>query len=342
MNRGKVSGVKLDKTLDELERGETVRSLSDPESARVTYRLDHDYLTRGVSAAERRANRWHYLLEEGDKAFQDSGTIWKKWKALLPVGTQCRLAWERLRGRFRYDNRRSYALISLTRFPAWILGWGATSLLGLYILFVPLFFLLFSKMSDEGQRELASFPDQIENTTDADRITSLVSQFHRNVVQLDAPWPYHKLIDLPTLADRIIEKMQSTRTADQTDALRDAVVTIARVLTPDQVQTLASSILAKIQTTTVPAQLNALTRTFAAISTQLKPEKAQALADPILDAIRSGVNSDQRRALGLALAAVASEEAGALDASIVEAIQGRQTAPLSPAAVDQRPTPEVK
>lgn len=78
---------KLANALVELERGEMVRRLSDRESGRTTYRLDHDYLTRGVSAFERRANRWRYLLEDGAKAFQNAGTLWKKWKALLlPAG----------------------------------------------------------------------------------------------------------------------------------------------------------------------------------------------------------------------------------------------------------------
>jgi len=121
-----VAGAELDNALEELERGEMLRSPSDPESGRTTYRLDHDYLVRGLSAAERRANRWHYLLEDKAKAFQDAGTLWKKWKALLPVWMQCRLAWARVRGRFRYGSRRSYAVLSLARLPARMISVGGS------------------------------------------------------------------------------------------------------------------------------------------------------------------------------------------------------------------------
>jgi hypothetical protein len=113
-----VASAELDDALDELERGEVLRSSSGPGSGRAVYRLDHDYLVRGVSAAERRTNRWHYLLEDRAKAFQDAGTLWKKWKALLPVGMQCRLAWARMNGRFRYGSHRGYAALSLARLPA--------------------------------------------------------------------------------------------------------------------------------------------------------------------------------------------------------------------------------
>ena len=79
------AGDKLDNALEELGRSEIIRSSNASESGRTAYRLDHDYLTRGVSAVERRANRWHHLLEDRAKDFQNAGTLWKKWKALLPV-----------------------------------------------------------------------------------------------------------------------------------------------------------------------------------------------------------------------------------------------------------------
>ena len=100
VNGKELLGDTLSKATEELERGEIVRRVSDPESGCASYRLDHDYLTRGVSAAERRANRWLYILEEAARAFEDAGTVSKKWAALLPIRTQLRLAWERVRGRF--------------------------------------------------------------------------------------------------------------------------------------------------------------------------------------------------------------------------------------------------
>jgi len=103
---------KFNAALEELERGEMLRSASDPESGFIAYRLDHDYLTRGVTAAERRANRWHYLLEDGAKAFENAGSLATQWKSLLTTGAQCRLAWEWLKGTFRYGQQRNYALAS--------------------------------------------------------------------------------------------------------------------------------------------------------------------------------------------------------------------------------------
>jgi conflict system STAND superfamily ATPase len=110
-----VDAEKLDRALEQLERGEMVRGVSDPETRLTAYRLDHDYLTRGVSAAERRANRWHYLLEDGAKAFESAGSLAMRWKSLLPLRAQCRLVWERSKGTFHYGQQSRYALASLAR-----------------------------------------------------------------------------------------------------------------------------------------------------------------------------------------------------------------------------------
>jgi hypothetical protein len=108
----------------ELERGEMVRSATEPESGLVTYRLDHDYLTRGVFAATRRANRWRYLLEEGDTSFDYAGGLLRKWSALLPLQTQLALAWHRLSGSFHYGQHQRYATLSLVRFAPTVLLLG--------------------------------------------------------------------------------------------------------------------------------------------------------------------------------------------------------------------------
>ena len=77
--------------------------------------LDHDYLTRGIWAAERRANQWRFVLEEGARAFNNAGTLQRKWRALLPPWTQLRLF-------FRYGSSQNYAFISLCRFPAIVMS----------------------------------------------------------------------------------------------------------------------------------------------------------------------------------------------------------------------------
>src|SRR5262249_35030767 len=50
------------------------------------------------------------------KALANAGSLATQWKALLPTTVQCRLAWERLKGTFRYGQQRNYALASLARF----------------------------------------------------------------------------------------------------------------------------------------------------------------------------------------------------------------------------------
>jgi hypothetical protein len=105
-----IAGEKVDQTIEELERGEIVRSADG-----WAYRLDHDYLTRGIIAADRRANRWRYLLEEGARTFERAGSVSTRWRALLPISAQIALVCRRLRGSFRYGAQRNYALAGLAR-----------------------------------------------------------------------------------------------------------------------------------------------------------------------------------------------------------------------------------
>jgi hypothetical protein len=322
-------GDKLDNALEELERSEMVRSPSAPEDDRTAYRLDHDYLTRGVSAVERMANRWHYLLEDKAKDFQNAGTLWKKWKALLPAETQCRLMWERLRGRFHYGNRRSYAVLSLARllFRTAVVG---TPLLITLALLVAVVYAELSDTTEADRRALLdSSLKEVRSLMDADKTRSWTRAFEFNLL-VQGPRE-----ELRTLATRAIEEMQNITNGDQVNALVDAIELITRQLKPDDRQALAGSILLRIQSTTGAANLSALTQAFAAVSGQLPPKNARAIADAILQAIKNADNYGQRHALGLALAAVATrlnlEEAVPLDGSIVEAIKGKRTLPLAPA-----------
>jgi hypothetical protein len=313
----------LDNALEELEHGEMLRSSSDPESGRTTYRLDHDYLTRGVLTAERRADRWHYLLEDRAKGFQDASTLWKKWKALLPVGTQCRLAIARLRGQFSYGNRRSYVLWSLARLPARMLGLVGSFVLVLLLLSVPLSW----KMRSMARVGIDSFFKEIHSVTDSRQIHDRTRAFKSEVLMFAS----QESEETHATAGRIIETMRSTSNSDQMSALQEALVDVTSDLRPEEVQTLGSSILREIQNTTDAAQINALSRAFAAISFKLRPENAQALAELILHAIKGGGDPNQRHALGLGLSAISSqlkpEQVGMLDGSIVEAIQGGRPSP---------------
>lgn len=315
-----VARAELDNALDELERGEVLRSPSDPGSGHTVYRLDHDYLVRGVSAAERRANRWHYLLEDRAKAFQESGTLWKKWKALLPVGMQCRLAWARMKGRFRYGNSRGYAALSLARLPARLFSVGGSFVLVLGLLS----FLIFWNMESRAREATATFFKEIHSTTDRDLIQARTEMFMQNVRALQL----FKHGEMQAIAGRIIDTMNSTTNADQMIALKGALVAVASELKPEEAQTLASSVIQKIQNTADTAHISTLTQAFAAISVLLRPDNARALAEPVRQAIKGEGDPKRRHALGSALSAISSqlkpEEVGALDGSIVEAIQGGQ------------------
>jgi hypothetical protein len=320
------AGDKLDNALEELERSEIIRSSNAPESGRTAYRLDHDYLTRGVSAVERRANRWHHLLEDRAKDFQNAGTLWKKWKALLPVGTQCRLVWERLRGRFRYGKRRTYAVLSLARLPVRMISF----LILFVVVFAAISIWFAGVMEEYGRTGTGSFLKELRTITDVDRMRARTREFETSVSLLTQRKPE----EVDALATPIIEEMQNTTTADQVNAMADAIAVIVRKLEPDKGQALGGSILQRIQSTTDAAQLGALTQAFAAVSGQLPQENSRALADAILQAIKGSGNSGQRRALGLALASIVTrlklDEGGPFDGSIVEAIQGERTLPLAP------------
>ena len=302
-------------------RGDTA-----PESGRAAYRLHHDYLTRGVSAVERRANCWHHLLQERAQDFQNAGGLWKKWKALLPVGTQCQLLWERLRGRFRYGTRRSYAVLSLALFPIRLVSAAGTLLLILSIAAIVYFLIYESRPLEEtAGAEVRSTLKDLHSMTDPNEIRKGINRLELYIPILAGKSPE----EVHALAAETIEQMQSATNADQMNVLADAIAIIVRKLEPEKGQTLAGSILQRIQSTTDAAQLSALRRGFAAISAQLPPENARALADPILQAIKASRHYSQRHALGLALAAIAArlkpDEAEPLDGSIVDAIQGGRT-----------------
>lgn len=92
-----------------------VREGYDPEKGEPVWLLDHDYLCRGVLAANRRTQRWSQLLRESTRAFEQAQGLWGKWKALLVPDVQLRILWERLRERLTYGDSRRFALASSVR-----------------------------------------------------------------------------------------------------------------------------------------------------------------------------------------------------------------------------------
>jgi hypothetical protein len=91
------------------------------------WRLDHDYLCRGVIEADRRANYWMSLIRNGYETFKVAD--WRRfWTSLLTPWQQIQLAYQWLyssfvRGKtpFRYRGYRPYALWSLLRFAPYLL-----------------------------------------------------------------------------------------------------------------------------------------------------------------------------------------------------------------------------
>lgn len=116
--------------LDDLTKKELLRRRPDADRGQPVWVLDHDYLCRGVLAAEHRADRWHLMARQAAQAFTQAGdNLWQKWRALLAPTQQIMLAVQRLRGRFRYIGLRAYAAWSLLRFLPFVIslaiaGWG--------------------------------------------------------------------------------------------------------------------------------------------------------------------------------------------------------------------------
>ncbi len=63
----------VETTLDDLQMKEIIRKRLDPDTRQHVWILDHDYLCRGVLEAERRANRWFAVAQEGYRAFPGCG-----------------------------------------------------------------------------------------------------------------------------------------------------------------------------------------------------------------------------------------------------------------------------
>jgi hypothetical protein len=108
--------------LEEWETKELLRRRVDPDTGDEAWSLDHDYLTGGVLAAEARASRASVTLRDAEQDHRASGgDMWRRWRTLLSPAQQIALLRDRVRGKFRYGERRRYALASLARFAPYAL-----------------------------------------------------------------------------------------------------------------------------------------------------------------------------------------------------------------------------
>lgn len=106
----------LRQALTTLEERRIVRRVAHAEEAGgEAWLLYHDYLARGVMEAHRASDRWRLLLDEQAIAWQRADGWREKWRFLLPLRTQARLAWEILHRRLRIGAHRRYMAWSLLR-----------------------------------------------------------------------------------------------------------------------------------------------------------------------------------------------------------------------------------
>ncbi|MEM5295423.1 ATP-binding protein [Burkholderia sp. JPY481] len=105
--------------LASLERDEIVRP-AEGTGVSAAWQLDHDYLAGAVLNEARQADRWSVALRDGKRRYDDAVGDWRRrLAAILPVSTLVRICWERARGRLRFGDAASYALISAIR-PAFV------------------------------------------------------------------------------------------------------------------------------------------------------------------------------------------------------------------------------
>jgi hypothetical protein len=122
---------KLQKALDRLERDEVVREKPASGEGGSCWQLDHDYVARAAVAEYRAANILSLQLQDGNDAWRMAGSnIRQRYRSLLTLSVQAKLAWARLqsRGGFTYRPYRAYAAVSTLRALPFVLlltgaGW---------------------------------------------------------------------------------------------------------------------------------------------------------------------------------------------------------------------------
>jgi hypothetical protein len=122
---------KLQKALDRLERDEVVREKPASGDGGSRWQLDHDYIARAVVAEYRAANILSLQLQDGYDAWRMAGSnIRQRYRSLLTLSVQAKLAWARVqsRGGFTYRPYGTYAAISTLRALPFVLllagaGW---------------------------------------------------------------------------------------------------------------------------------------------------------------------------------------------------------------------------
>jgi hypothetical protein len=327
---------RLDKALVELGRGEMVRSAADPESGTTAYRLDHDYLTRGVLAAERRANRLYHLLEDGADTFESAASQGARWKALLPINAQIRLAWAWLRGMLQYGQYQYYALVSLTRFVPVVLllvaiglGWwqvnrwwdGQVASETARQIWLKLEFRRGIGDRDlEGARTLASTNDFRVRQAFVEQMLSTPEYAEHLLVQPDLT--IHALIGINArIRDSVMSIIEpSLRSESYSVPIIAAAAIALRSGKVDRIR--PSAIVDAVKTTKDTDQLRSLMDAVKAIAPALKPEQAYAIAGSIVDSLKGSANANLLQVIQTISPQLKPEDAYALARPIVDTLKG--------------------
>jgi len=333
-------GNQLTEVIQELERSEIVRPISDWQQGQTRYQLDHDYLARGVVAAERRANAWRYQLEEGSKALEKAGSMSAKWRSLLPLRAQGRLAWERLQGqsRFRYGQHRDFALKSLARLAPIAL---------MLVAAVAIWIWNADRREAELARETARsiwaqvlFRNEKVQASDIDGLWMLahardprvrdefVKQLllrpsHAETFLIKPDLVVQSLIGISTkLRDRIASQIVDQLNKDPYSVTSlVAAFIVVRLSRFDRlnVEWLIDAILKTSETN----QLRAMETILQAVVGRLSEQQASAVAAKLVDTMLKSTDEEQLKAMGTILQAVAGrlseQQASAVAAKVVDA-----------------------
>jgi hypothetical protein len=121
MIEDRVAPCELQKVLECLEGRGIVRRRPTGAEGEDIWLLHHDFLCRGVVAAERFADRWRVLLQEHTSQFREVAGAYRRWRALLSPWQQVRLLLARIAGKFQYAGERRYSLLSAFGFMPYLL-----------------------------------------------------------------------------------------------------------------------------------------------------------------------------------------------------------------------------
>jgi len=97
-------------------RNQLVRAIDSGTGGPPAYSLRHDYLCRGILRLKRDTEQRGELLSELHRQYRERGAGFAAWwRNLMPISMQARMIAGRLKGEFRFDRDRRFALLSLVR-----------------------------------------------------------------------------------------------------------------------------------------------------------------------------------------------------------------------------------